>query len=93
MFWCLYRPRAREQSAVPGIVALAVSIVLAAVPLHAQPATSATPRLVRLIPRESKPNPTLAAALREALFPEQINDDQGHGPDPGSAEPNPTRRW
>ncbi|MCE2838292.1 MAG: hypothetical protein LW834_15280 [Cyanobium sp. 49614_E6] len=76
-----------------GIVTLAVSIVLAVPPLQAQPATSATPRLLRSIPPESKPNPTLEAALREALFPVQINDDQGHGPDPGSAEANSARRW
>ena len=76
-----------------GIVTLVVSTVLAAPPLQAQPATSATPRLVRSIPPESEPNPTLEAALREALFPVQINDDQGHGPDPGSAEANSARRW
>jgi hypothetical protein len=78
---------------LPGIVTLVVSTVLAAPPLQAQPATSATPRLVRSIPPESEPNPTLEAALREALFPVQINDDQGHGPDPGSAEANSARRW
>jgi hypothetical protein len=76
-----------------GIVSLVVSIVLAVPPLQAQPATSATPRLVRSIPAESEPNPTLEAALREALFPVQINDDQGHGPDPGSAEAKMARRW
>jgi hypothetical protein len=76
-----------------GIVSLAVSIVLAVPPLQAQPATSATPRLLRSIPAESEPNPTLEAALREALFPVQINDDQGHGPDPGSAEAKMARRW
>ena len=76
-----------------GIVTLVVSTMLAASPLQAQPATSATPRLVRSIPPESEPNPTLEAALREVLFPVQINDDQGHGPDPGSAEANSARRW
>jgi hypothetical protein len=69
-----------------GIVSLVVSIVLAVPPLQAQPATSATPRLLRSIPAESEPNPTLEAALREVLFPVQINDAEGHGPDPGSAE-------
>ena len=78
---------------LPGIVTLVVSTVLAASPLQAQPATSATPRLLRSIPPESKPNPTLEAVLREVLFPVQINDDQGHGPDPDSAEANSARRW
>ena len=72
--------------ALAGIVTLVVSTVLAASPLQAQPVTSATPKLLRSVPAESEPNPTLEAALRQALFPVQINDAQGHGPDPGSAE-------
>ena len=76
-----------------GIVSLAVSIGLAAPPLQAQPVTSATPRLLRSVPAESEPNPTLEAALRQALFPVQIIDAQGHGPDPGSAEAKMARRW
>ena len=69
-----------------GIVSFAFSIVLAAPPLQAQPVTSTTPRLLRSVPAESEPNPILEAALRQALFPVQINDAQGHGPDPGSDE-------
>jgi hypothetical protein len=41
---------------------------------------------LRSVSAESEPNPTLEAALRQALFPVQINDAQGHGPDPGSDE-------
>ena len=38
------------------------------------------------MPPEPRPNPVLEAVLREVLFPVRIDDGQGHGPDPGSAE-------
>jgi hypothetical protein len=70
----------------PGTVTLAALLLLAAPMLQANPAMGATPRVVRSVAPEAKPNPTLEAALREALFPGQISDAQGHGPDLGSAE-------
>ncbi len=61
-------------------------------PLQAQPTTSATPTVVRSVPPEPRPNPALEAALREVLFPVRIDDGQGHGPDPGSAEGEMVKR-
>ena len=68
------------------VLPVAAAIAMAAPPLQAQPTTSASPTVVRSVPPEQKPNPALEAALREVLFPVRIDDGQGHGPDPGSAE-------
>jgi hypothetical protein len=68
------------------VLPVAAGIALAVPPLQAQPTTSASPTVVRSLPPEPNPNPALEAALREVLFPVRIDDGQGHGPDPGSAE-------
>jgi hypothetical protein len=67
--------------------------LLAPPPLRAQPITSARPTVVRTVPPQAKPNPALEAALREVLFPVRIDDGQGHGPDPGSAEAERAKRF
>jgi hypothetical protein len=69
-----------------------VSVSLAVLPAPAQPVTSASPTVVRSVPPEPQPNRALEAALREALFPVRIDDGQGHGPDPGSAEAESAKR-
>jgi hypothetical protein len=61
-------------------------------PLQAQPPTSVRPTVVGSVPPEPRPNPALEAALREVLFPVRIDDGQGHGPDPGSAEGEMVKR-
>jgi hypothetical protein len=73
------------------LLPLAAGIALAP-PLQAQPPTSAGPTVVRSVPPEPRPNPALEAALREVLFPVRIDDGQGHGPDPGSAEGEMVKR-
>lgn len=72
--------------ALATLLPLAACCGLSALPLRAQLIESASPTLVRSVPPEAKPNPALEAALREALFPVRLDDGQGHGPDPGSAE-------
>ncbi|MFN9621329.1 MAG: hypothetical protein ACK587_00610 [Cyanobacteriota bacterium] len=71
---------------------LAVGSLPAPSPLRAQPITSATPTVVRTVPPRAKPDPALEAALREVLFPVRVDDGQGHGPDPGSAEAEMAKR-
>lgn len=44
------------------------------------------------MPPEPKPSRALEASLRQALFPVRIDDGQGHGPDPGSAEAEMAKR-
>ncbi|WP_143593626.1 hypothetical protein [Synechococcus sp. 1G10] len=73
------------------LLPLAASNALAP-PLQAQTPTRASPTVVRSVPPESRPNPALEAALREVLFPVRIDDGQGHGPDPGSAEGEMVKR-
>jgi hypothetical protein len=84
----------RLSSPVPGsvlpLLTLAAGCALATPPLQAQP--TASPTVVRSLPPEARPNPALEAALREALFPVRIDDGQGHGPDPGSAEGERAKR-
>ncbi len=50
--------------------------------------TTATvqPRLLGSVPALTTADPRLEEALRTELFPVQVEDDQGHGPDPGSSE-------
>jgi hypothetical protein len=83
--------RSRRRAPLPPrtvlpLLSLAFGIVLVGPPLQAQPSTSAKPTVVRSLPPEPQPNRALEAALRAALFPVRIDDGQGHGPDPGSAE-------
>ncbi len=90
--------RSRRPAPLPPAVllsllsSLAAAVGLAAGPLRAQPTTSASPTVVRSVPPEPKPNPALEAALRQVLFPVRIDDGQGHGPDPGSAEAEMAKR-
>jgi hypothetical protein len=90
----MIRPRRRIplalRVALP-LLSLAAGLALAP-PLQAQPTTRATPTVVRSVPPEPRPNPALEAALRQALFPVRIDDGQGHGPDPGSAEGEMVKR-
>lgn len=74
------------------VAGLAVGSALVALPLQAQTITSATPVVVRSLPPEPKPNPTLEAALREELFPARSDDGQGHGLDSDSAEAKRAKR-
>lgn len=75
------------------LAALSVGALLTPAPSRAQPIPSATPTVVRTVPPQAKPNPALEAALREVLFPVRIDDGQGHGPDPGSAEAEGAKRF
>ncbi|MFQ6539747.1 MULTISPECIES: hypothetical protein [Aphanothece] len=68
------------------LLPLAAGIAMAAPTLQAEPLASASPTVVQSVPPEPRSNPDLEAALREVLFPVRIDDGQGHGPDPGSAE-------
>ncbi|MEB3321426.1 MAG: hypothetical protein VKI81_01225, partial [Synechococcaceae cyanobacterium] len=83
--------RLHRRSLMP-LLPLAAGFALAAAPLRAQPPTSASPTVLRSLPPEPQPNRALEAALREALFPVRIDDGQGHGPDPGSAEAEMVKR-
>ena len=89
-------PRPQPQARRAGLSLLslpaAALLSLVAQPAPAQPITSASPAIVRAVPPEPQPNRALEAALREALFPVRIDDGQGHGPDPGSAEAEMAKR-
>ena len=74
------------------LLPLTAGFALAVAPLQAQPPSSASPTVVRSVPPEPKPNRALEAALRDALYPVRIDDGQGHGPDPGSAEGEMVKR-
>ena len=88
------RPLLQARTASFALVPLpAVALLsLALLPALAQPVTSATPTVVRSVAPEPQPNRALVAALREELFPVRIDDGQGHGPDPGSAEAEMAKR-
>jgi len=89
-------PRPQLQAGRAGLSLLslpaAAFLCLTVLPAPAQPITSASPAIVRAVPPEPQPNRALEAALREALFPVRIDDGQGHGPDPGSAEAEMAKR-
>ncbi|KEF42813.1 MAG: hypothetical protein ER33_04560 [Cyanobium sp. CACIAM 14] len=89
---CHHAPLPQRRALSLPLLALAAGSVLASPRLQAQPITSASPMVVRSVPPEPKPNPTLEAALREVLFPVRIDDGHGHGPDPGSAEGERVKR-
>ncbi|MCS5698308.1 hypothetical protein NZK32_04530 [Cyanobium sp. FGCU-52] len=88
--------RSRRRAPLPLRIArplpAAVLLSLALLPAWAQPLTSASPTVVRSVPPEPKPSRALEASLRQALFPVRIDDGQGHGPDPGSAEAEMAKR-
>ncbi len=50
------------------------------------PSPALTPTVLRSVPPLASPDPRLEAALRRLLYPVQVDDGQGHGPDPGSPE-------
>jgi hypothetical protein len=52
----------------------------------------AEPTVLRTVPPLTRPDRSLEQALRLQLFPVQVNDGQGHGPDPGSQEWQQARR-
>jgi hypothetical protein len=74
------------------LLPLAATCALHARPAPAQPVSSASPTVLRSLPPEARANPVLEAALREELFAVRIDDGQGHGPDPGSAEAERAKR-
>jgi hypothetical protein len=59
---------------------------------RADGAAPPAPNVVRTLPPSTSPDPRLEEALRLALFPVRVDDGQGHGPDPGSAEWKQARR-
>jgi len=63
-----------------------VALLLAPGLARAGGATQPEPTVVRTIPPLTTADPRLEEALRLALFPVRVDDGQGHGPDPGSAE-------
>lgn len=67
-------------------LAVLLASILSAASTQAQPATSSTPKVLGSVPPAPQPNPALEAAILRALIPVQINDGQGHGPDPTSVE-------
>lgn len=77
---------------VLALLPLAAACTLHAEPAPGQPVSSASPTVVRSLPPEPRPNAALEAALQEVLFPVRIDDGQGHGPDPGSAEAEQAKR-
>lgn len=93
------RPQPQARRASLSLLSLPEAVLLSLVaqpvpaqPAPAQPITSASPTVVRSLPPEQQPNRALETALREALFPVRIDDGQGHGPDPGSAEAEMAKR-
>lgn len=77
---------------LPLLLLLAGGCTVCVLPVQAQPVRSITPLVVRAERPEPSPDPALEVALREALFPARIDDGQGHGPDPGSAEAELAKR-
>ncbi|CAK6694420.1 hypothetical protein VB734_01650 [Synechococcus sp. BA-124 BA4] len=79
------KPRVRispaEALGFAGLMALAGPLGTAS----AQPSGPA-PRIRQTVAPIATPNRLLEDALRQDLFPVAVVDDQGHGPDPGTAE-------
>jgi hypothetical protein len=68
---------------------LAAGALLALLPpglARAEGVAPPEPIVVRTVAPSTAPDPRLEEALRLALFPVRVDDGQGHGPDPGSAE-------
>ncbi len=71
-------------------VALASAAVLLALAgllgTASAPPSGPAPRIRQTVAPIATPNRVLEEALRQELFPVSVVDDQGHGPDPGTAE-------
>ncbi len=69
---------------VPGLLALPAQ---AGPPVPTgPPQAQAAPIVLGSVPPHPSPDRRLEAALRQVLYPVRVDDGQGHGPDPGSAE-------